>query len=312
MVDVSKRVWRVESPRWFVVVPRELLTTYHRVVGSEAVLLWLHLQCWQDEGPVEDINALVNRLQAQTGFAPETISQALQRLEDYELVSMRERVIRVRLPLSEEQFAIRFAAKLASRSENSSDFLSSDSLGDEDKSASSPSEETQAQWEEEIDLNTVAGDAKKSASFGEDWELDDFVDKEAFTSEQADLKAVLDIYHKRIGLMGPKQYDKLRAWVENKGMSADAVAAAIDRTAKLAKNPRIEYLEGILRNWYNEGIRTYEDVLKKYGNLHDERRGVDTSAGTSYEGMPNAGAYTDADKDLVRKWKELYPDEYDS
>ncbi|NLA58488.1 MAG: DnaD domain protein, partial [Firmicutes bacterium] len=89
---------------------------------------------------------------------------------------------------------------------------------------------------------------------------------------------------------------------------AEVVAAAIDITARKAENPRIEYMEGILRNWYNDGIRTFEEALKKYPEIAGET----SSASTSYEGAPNAGAYTEADQDLIQKWKELYPDEYSS
>jgi DNA replication protein DnaD len=53
-------------------------------------------------------------------------------------------------------------------------------------------------------------------------------------------------------------------------MTAEVVAAAIDITARKADNPRIQYLEGVLRNWYNDGVRTFDEALKKYPEISGE------------------------------------------
>lgn len=91
-------------------------------------------------------------------------------------------------------------------------------------------------------------------------------------------------------------------------MTAEVVAAAIDITARKADNPRIQYLEGVLRNWYNDGVRTFDEALKRYPEISGES----PSSSASYEGLPNAGAYVEADSELIRKWKELYPNEHNS
>lgn len=122
-----------------------------------------------------------------------------------------------------------------------------------------------------------------------------------------DLQAVLSIYHKKVGLLGPVQYEKLRSWVEEKGMSADVVALAIHEMARSAPTPRIQYLEGILRNWYNDGVRTMGDMIKRKKLTRAAGKGK--AAGESYEGCPNAGAYKTVQPDLIERWKELYPDE---
>lgn len=134
------------------------------------------------------------------------------------------------------------------------------------------------------------------------------------TSASTDLDAVVQIYHKRIGLIGPAQYEKLRFWVEEQKMDAEVVALAIEETVASAKNPRINYLEGILRNWYNAGIRTLADLMQDKRHAQalipkDERDRRDELS--RYEGSANAAAYQHVDPDLVQRWKELYPDEYD-
>ncbi len=134
------------------------------------------------------------------------------------------------------------------------------------------------------------------------------------TSASTDLDAVVQIYHKRIGLIGPAQYEKLRFWVEEQKMDAEVVALAIEETVASAKNPRINYLEGILRNWYNAGIRTLSDLMQDKRHAQalipkDERDRRDDPG--RYEGSANAAAYQHVDPGLVQRWKELYPDEYD-
>lgn len=138
------------------------------------------------------------------------------------------------------------------------------------------------------------------------------VEEESFRS---DLEALVDIYHQKIGLMGPMQFEKLRFWVEERGMAAEVVAAAIDETARNADRPRMQYLEGILRNWYNDGIRSYADLVAKADWVAQmaEKEGQSKTIRTQqgYEGVANAQAYRPVESELIRRWKELYPDECD-
>lgn len=312
MTSENTRAWQVENPRWLIAVPRELLTVYHQVIGDEAVLLWLHLQCWGESRSVEDIDALVTELQAQTGFHPETITLALHRLKQYELVEMKERVIKLRLPLSADQFAIRFAAELAAAREEQYDQEQHGEVTDVQREASldtSPVPVPDLSLAAVTETISVETEQVEQLDTGKGSTIEPPVlDKEVFSSTEADMQAVLDLYHKRIGLMGPKQRDKLRFWVEESGMTAEVVAAAIDITARKAQNPRIQYLEGVLRNWYNDGVRTFDEALKKYPEISGESQ----SSRASYEGLPNAGAYVEADVELIERWKELYPNEHDS
>ena|GEM_PF-926152 len=123
-------------------------------------------------------------------------------------------------------------------------------------------------------------------------------------SLEAALSAVVAFYHQRIGLLGPSQFERLRFWVEEQGMSPEVVALAIEETVQSARTPRMNYLEGILRNWYNEGIRCLEDLQRT-----QRARAIRPAA--PVEGAPNAGAYRPVDAEAVRRWKEMFADEYD-
>lgn len=134
--------------------------------------------------------------------------------------------------------------------------------------------------------------------------------EEAVEPENPDMKAVIQIYHKRIGMIGPTQYEKLRFWVEEQGMEGAVVALAIEETVHSAEVPRISYLEGILRNWYNDGIRTLAD-LQERKRASKVLSGAAQTEGSEHEGKPNAAAYQSVSEEMVNRWKELYPDEYD-
>lgn len=155
-----------------------------------------------------------------------------------------------------------------------------------------------------------------SESYGEGFDVGDpgLATSAPVASASTDLDAVVQIYHKRIGMIGPAQYEKLRFWVEEQKMDAEVVALAVEETVASAKNPRINYLEGILRNWYNAGIRTLSDLMqdKRHSQAlipKDERTRREPSP--RHEGSANASAYQSVNPDLVERWKELYPDEYD-
>jgi len=127
---------------------------------------------------------------------------------------------------------------------------------------------------------------------------------ERWDSMEAALSAVVAFYHQRIGLLGPSQYEKLRFWVEDQGMSPEVVAMAIEETVQSARTPRMSYLEAILRNWYNEGIRTLDDLQRS-------QRARAMRQASPVEGTPNAGAYQAVDAEAVKRWKEMFADEYD-
>lgn len=86
-------------------------------------------------------------------------------------------------------------------------------------------------------------------------------------------QSVTSAYQARIGVMGPLQAQRLAYWL--KRVEAGVVVAAIDEAADIAhrtgdfRRRRMNYIDGILRNWSNDGVRTVEDLRAR--NRSDPR-----------------------------------------
>ena len=122
-----------------------------------------------------------------------------------------------------------------------------------------------------------------------------------------DLRGVLEWYHQRIGLISDSQAERLYEWITQRGMTTDVVALAIEQTARSAEYASFSYLEGILRNWYNQGVRTWADVLRRphlASVLGAPRPG--SRQEPPMTGVPNADAYRPVDPERVRRIKEMY------
>lgn len=79
-----------------------------------------------------------------------------------------------------------------------------------------------------------------------------------------DMAAIARHYGERIGMLGPSIFADLGDW-HDRGMEAEVIMAAIDRTAEARSEGRIRgspdsYLRGVLRQMYNDGIRTADDL----------------------------------------------------
>ena len=114
---------------------------------------------------------------------------------------------------------------------------------------------------------------------------------------QAQFEWLVDFWNHRIGKTDSDVMRRLVFWTEQKGMSHEAIAVAIEEMCSSAPRPSLAYLEGVLRNWYQEGVRDYQDLLdrprlaKVLPTQQKREEGVDSGA--------------------QRKWKELFPDEFD-
>ena len=79
------------------------------------------------------------------------------------------------------------------------------------------------------------------------------------------LELVYEHYRQRIGILGPLTVDKLRWWHEEQHMDPAVLIEAIERTAAARDARRINgsidnYLFGVIRHMYNEGLRTAADL----------------------------------------------------
>jgi len=293
-------------------VAGEIFTVYQPVIGATATLVWLNMRyAVHVDQPFEP------RLLQEAGLSPDEIQRAIARLEEYELVKRDGDAFIVYEPLTQGAFRARFggaalagqekeaqvaeaqavAADKPPRQENLRQVASREGAGEaaEGAQAKAPLRSPLSKRRKASRLLRLVEPASSEPE-----------------SENPDMQAVMQIYHKRIGMIGPTQYEKLRFWIEEQGMEGAVVALAIEETVRSAEVPRISYLEGILRNWYNDGIRTLAD-------LHEKKRASRVLSGDegrakgerSLEGSPNAGAYQSVSPEWVERWKELYPDEYD-
>ena len=117
----------------------------------------------------------------------------------------------------------------------------------------------------QTDASELVGDPSQSVSPSVDSVGDACDDELAAVFGTPAWHTVTDAYHQRIGIMGSTQAQQLATWIR-RGMAAEVLIAAIDEaaaTAERERNPRKRrwsYIDGILRNWYNDGIRTADDL----------------------------------------------------
>lgn len=289
-------------------VPGELFELYQPMIGSDAVMAWLNLRWLIHEG--DDMTDIEGVLRYRFGMTYPSISNALQKLVEFELLEGDgESGYVVHEPLSTDAFFPRFSGDRVGVEQPPLPTLWGHA--DVHEESSVRVERPLVEEVSQEDVGSMQEVAVAAVSAGTEPHVSPT--PIIAESESTDLGAVIQIYHRKIGMIGPTQMEKLRFWVEEQGMEAEVVALAIEETVASARNPRINYLEGILKNWYNSGIRTLTDLMNdKYASqvLHPRsERGKGRSA--SNEGAPNATAYQSVSPDLVDRWKELYPDEYE-
>lgn len=291
-------------------VPGELFELYQPLIGTEAVVAWLNLRWLIHQG--DDMTDIEDVLRYRFGMAYPAISAALQKLVEFELLEADgEGGYIIHEPLSADAFFPRFGGGAPTVEQPTLPVLLPHESGDE-PSRSDRSNVTVSHGAPSVSLPTAVMRAQTPAAM----QMRPPQNKQPESTPESvssDLSAVMQLYHKKIGMIGPTQAQKLRFWVEEQGMEAEVVALAIEETVASAENPRINYLEGILRNWYNSGIRTLTDLMNdKYASqvLHPRSEREKNRTGAN-EGAPNASAYQSVSPELVDRWKELYPDEYE-
>lgn len=114
--------------------------------------------------------------------------------------------------------------------------------------------------------------------------------------EQRGFEWLVNFWSNKVESPTPEEMKKLLFWVEKKGVSHEVVAVAIEEMCAMVDNPNFGYLEGVLRNWVNEGVYDYRQLIDKpylAKILHQSRP---------------VSIHPEAE----RKWKELFPDEFDT
>jgi len=113
--------------------------------------------------------------------------------------------------------------------------------------------------------------------------------------EQASFEWLVNYWTTRVAAPTPEEMRKLLYWVETKGVSHEVIAVAIEEMRASAASPGFPYVEGILRNWHANGIRSYNDLLE---NPHLTK--VLQPIAARKERSP-----------AEKRWKEVFPHEFD-
>ncbi len=125
---------------------------------------------------------------------------------------------------------------------------------------------------------------------------DEEIDIEVLDPKQKGFEWLINFWSNRIAPPSPEVMKKLLFWVEKKQMSHQVVAVAIEEMCQSVDQPNLGYLEGVLRNWFNDGVLTYEQLLDKPYLAKVLR-------------PPQSPTIH---PDAKRKWKEFFPDEFGS
>lgn len=251
--------------QWPVLIPRTLFTRYQPVLGSQATLMWINLYEMAEGGVTTEFGSVPSALSSRMGMGPEETEKAAGALEKAGLLRRTGSRWMVLWPAEDERDGLEAPVAPVGEVEDTP-----------------PMEDGQPTGTEQPEAGETAG----------------------WNSDEAAMQAVVQFYHQRIGMLGPSQFEKLRFWVEEQGMSSDVVALAIEETVQSAPTPRLAYVEGVLRNWYNAGVRNLADLQKS-------KRARSQEVPPTTEGAPNAAAFEAVDREAVRQFREMYADEYD-
>lgn len=285
------------SMEWPLAVPRTLFTVYQPAIGGMAVLTWLNL--YELSGRAVAADTVKEEVARRLGVTTSGVDEALAVLERAGLLRQVGDTIELQWPASALPDASDGATEAAAAVETPVDDTPPAIT------AETPAATSHGTPEGAADAST-AKRAGSAAAMGADPAATSpaDADRSGWDSDEAGLKAVVAFYHQRIGMLGPTQFERLRFWIEEMGMSSVVVALAIEETVQNAKTPRMNYLEAVLRNWYNDGVRTVADLQRS-------KQTRSSALPKRSEGSPNASAYESIDPDAVRRWKEMYADEYD-
>lgn len=340
-----------ESGRRFIPVPEELVDLYGPLVGPKSLVAWLALRLAAERGQTlieEDPAEFVAQA---AGLTPLEGAEALRQLILYELLQVRANgEMVVKEPLSRGEFQRRFGKATVEAAQAPGGRSAGAEPGDEPERSAPPPEPGAAGAEvaaaaegEEVSGRRETGGERPPTEPDGVGAVRPAASGSGSAPERGglpkDVRSVLDWYHQRIGLISESQFQRLCEWISTRGMNADVVALAIEETARSAQYASFSYLEGVLRNWYNHGVRTWDDLQRRRflsTTLASSRPGAAGGPPTSSQagrsagaqpaasgnaagasgagqgpdsamtGVPNAEAYRPVDPERVKRWKELY------
>ena len=126
-------------------------------------------------------------------------------------------------------------------------------------------------------LDTVQNKRKKSNSCPTEIEIE--IEKEIELEEEIEKKTssapaaeISNYYQKRIGVMDGQQYQILTDYLTLDGMELEVIKTAIDKAADNSKRS-FSYINSILKNWRQNGIRTMVQVEDEQRQFQQKKQG---------------------------------------
>ena len=102
------------------------------------------------------------------------------------------------------------------------------------------------------------------------------IEKEKEIEEEIDKKTsateISSYYQKRIGIIDGQQYQILNDYLTLDGMELEVIKGAIDKGADNSKRS-FNYINSILKNWRNNGIRTMVQVEDEQRQFQQKKQG---------------------------------------
>lgn len=101
-------------------------------------------------------------------------------------------------------------------------------------------------------------------------ELEEEIDKKTSAAPTAEIS---NYYQTRIGIIDGQQYQILTDYLTLDGMELEVIKTAIDKAADNSKRS-FSYINSILKNWRQNGIRTMVEVEDEQRQFHQKKQGL--------------------------------------
>lgn len=99
----------------------------------------------------------------------------------------------------------------------------------------------------------------------------------------------------------PKEYEYISRWTKEYGFTLDVICEACSRTVMATDKHRFEYTEGILSNWFKEGVKNKPDITR-IEELHQRKKAAKPAANNKFNQFKQNSYDFDAlERELLRK-----------
>ncbi|WP_203263521.1 DnaD domain protein [Streptococcus uberis] len=113
---------------------------------------------------------------------------------------------------------------------------------------------------------------KRDININTDIKSEEELDKEFNSTEANSLKIVSDYFQQEIGILTPNQLEQLSDYITITKMELEVIKTAITRAADNSKRS-FGYVNSILRNWRQNGIKTMVQVEEEKRNYVSKKTG---------------------------------------